>query len=165
MGARGSQVVSGLHSYVMNVQPCDEIGLPSTDGPFWDKIFPCFCGYPQAVLWEGVLWSCSGFYGLFLELVSYDLLLKIRPGSFATWAFGGITELNCNSYCPLRAHIISPKNRMDIGIFNDRLQGVKLFLRKANGSLLGPMQTGLMAKSVAGSAQGVIHTPGKRGRS
>ena len=39
------------------------------------QIDPDFCGYPQSGLWKGVLPSSSGFYGLFLELVSYDLLL------------------------------------------------------------------------------------------
>ena len=59
------------------------------------QIVPYFCGYPQSGLWKGVLPSSSGFYGLFLELVSYDLvsetyglflklvpygLFEIRPG-------------------------------------------------------------------------------------
>ena len=39
------------------------------------QIVPHFCGYPQSGLWKGVLPSSSGFYGLFLDLVSYDLLL------------------------------------------------------------------------------------------
>lgn len=67
-----SQVVSDLHSYAMNFSPYDEIGLPSPDGPFSD---PDFCGYPQSGLWKGALQSSSGFYGLFLNLLSYDLLL------------------------------------------------------------------------------------------
>ena len=62
MGARGSQVISGLHSYVMSVQSCDDVGLSSADDPLGDKIFPCFCGCPQAVLWRG-------FYDLVLDFV------------------------------------------------------------------------------------------------
>jgi len=53
------------------------------------KTFPHFCGYPQAVLWERVLRFCSGFYGLFLALVSYDpisgtygLFLNLVPYGF-----------------------------------------------------------------------------------
>lgn len=46
----------------------------ATDGPFWDKTFLRFCGYPQAFLWERVLWSCAGFYGQLLEPVSEDLV-------------------------------------------------------------------------------------------
>ena len=65
-------MVSGLHSPATN-RP--EIGLSSADGPFCDKIFPHFCGYPQAGLWKGVLQSSSECYGLFLNLVSYALLL------------------------------------------------------------------------------------------
>lgn len=61
---------------VMNIQPCDKIGLPTTHGPFWDQIFPHFCDYPQVLLWEGSLWS-SGIYGLFLELVSFNLVSEI----------------------------------------------------------------------------------------
>jgi hypothetical protein len=34
VGVKGSQVVGDLHSYVMNIQPCDEIGLPSAGDPF-----------------------------------------------------------------------------------------------------------------------------------
>ena len=88
MGARGSQVVSGLHSYILNISPQEEIGLPSADRSFWDKLFPHCCGYPQAVLWERVLWPCfwnlwsvpeTGAYGLFL---SSGLVLKWRQMEF-----------------------------------------------------------------------------------
>ena len=85
MDARESQVVSGLHSYVMSILT---IGLPSTDDPYGDKIFPHFCGFPWSVLWEGFFvfvfvfffLSYSGFSGLFLELVPYGLLLEISLG-------------------------------------------------------------------------------------
>ena len=101
MGTRGSQVVYILMSWehsiicgqcsayvVTNVQPCDEIGLPSTDGPFWG-ISPflwlspgCSLGEDfmilfwilQSVLRPDVLWhSFWGTYGLFLKLVPYSL--------------------------------------------------------------------------------------------
>jgi hypothetical protein len=39
---------------------------------------------PRLFYGRGFYGLVPGFYGLFLELVSYDLLLKIRPGSFAT---------------------------------------------------------------------------------
>jgi hypothetical protein len=40
------------------------------------RFFSHFSGYPQAVLWEGILWSCYRFYDLFLELMSYDLVSR-----------------------------------------------------------------------------------------
>lgn len=58
----GSQVVSSLHSYVTNVQPCGEIGLPSTDGPFWNKVFPHFVVIPR-------LFFRRGFYDLVLNFM------------------------------------------------------------------------------------------------
>jgi hypothetical protein len=38
------------------------------------EIFSHFCGYPQAVLGRGFDDLAPGFYGLFLELVSYGFL-------------------------------------------------------------------------------------------
>lgn len=68
VGAGGNRY--GLHSSVMNVQPCDEIRLPSADGPFRDKTFLHLCGYPRAVLGAGV----------------YDLLEFMSvPGADASW--------------------------------------------------------------------------------
>lgn len=66
MGARASQVVSGLRSYVMNIQPCDEIGLKTARSEI--RYSPFFCGFSQAVLYGREL------YDMFLELVSYDLV-------------------------------------------------------------------------------------------
>ena len=61
-----------LYSCVMNIQPCDEIGLPSPDGFFCDMVFPNLCDCSQAVLGDFMI--CSGFYGLFFELLFYDLV-------------------------------------------------------------------------------------------
>ena len=65
-------MVSGLHSYVMNSQPCDEIGLPSTNGPTL-RYFPRL--FFRRRFYDLIL----DFYGLFPKLVPYGLL-EIRPG-------------------------------------------------------------------------------------
>ena len=51
------------------------------------QIVPHFCGYPQSGLWKGVLPSSSECYGLFLNLVSYALLLGFTVYSWSWYLF------------------------------------------------------------------------------
>ena len=109
MGVRGSQMINGLYYHVINVQSCDEIGLSSTSGPFWDKIFPHFCGYPRLFLGKGfyclvldfmvcsvpradVLWPSfwdlwSVPYSLFLKS---GLVLKMETNGVLKWEQMGL---------------------------------------------------------------------------
>lgn len=55
----------------MNVQPCDEIGLPSHMAH--SKVSLRIGDYHRAVFPRGFM-ICSGLYGLLLELMFYDLV-------------------------------------------------------------------------------------------
>ena len=76
-------MISGLHSCVMSIQPCDEIGLTSTDAHSEIRYFPIFCGFSQSVLYGREL------YDMFLELVSYDLVSETY-GLFLTLVSYGL---------------------------------------------------------------------------
>ena len=71
-------MISGLHSYVTNIQPCDEIVHMAHSEI---RYFPIFVVIPRLFFGRGFYDLVSGFYGLFLELVPYGLLFKIRCGS------------------------------------------------------------------------------------
>ena len=58
-------MISGLHSCVMSIQPCDEIGLTSTDAHSEIRYFPIFVVIPR-------LFFGRGFYDLVLDFMVYS---------------------------------------------------------------------------------------------